>query len=423
MFDDFYWRQRRTIEVLSSLSHRNGELSEYLKEIACGVNELISIDWSVVTICQQGFGKVLASSIDLGKEIGTYSVHGQLSGTVIETGRSLIVEDTKCCTEYGQAPEGYQAYLGIPLRTSNNEVIGTICSFHKEPRTFSPSEVNIVELFAERAATAIDNYYLYKQQQQFNELLEAQVAQRTEELKAAQAQLVEQERLAAIGEFAACIIHEIRNPLTTMKMGLNYFNKLDLNDAAKLRLSLALDEGNRLERLLQEILLYAKPQALQVAPICLNEFVTCIIEFLDIPEAEGRYIKFTSASTNVQVLGDKDKLKQVLINVIRNAYEAVNVGDTIKLDIASNINQAIINIQNGGAIIAAEVLSKLTQPFYSTKPDGTGLGLAITKRIVEAHGGKLVITSNAEQGTIVSIVLPMLGSVPPPNLQIINKVK
>lgn len=406
MSNDFYWRQRRTIEVLSSLSHRNGELSEYLKEIACGVNELISIDWSVVTICQQGFGRVLASSIDLGKEIGTYSVHGQLSGAVIESGRSLIIEDTKCCTEYGQPPSGYQAYLGIPLRTSHSGIIGTICSFHKEPRAFASEEVNIVELFAERAATAIDNYYLYKQQQQFNELLEAQVAQRTEELKAVQAQLVEQERLAAIGEFAACIIHEIRNPLTTMKMGLNYFSKLDLTDAAKLRLSLALDEGSRLERLLQEILLYAKPQALQLEPIHLNEFVKGIIEFLDMPEAEGRYITFIPASTDIQVVGDKDKLKQILINIIRNAYEAVAVGDTIKLDIVSNTNQATINVYNGNAIIAPEILSKLTQPFYSTKPSGTGLGLAITKRIVEAHGGKLVIISNAEQGTIVSIVLP-----------------
>ncbi|BAZ09260.1 GAF sensor signal transduction histidine kinase [Calothrix sp. NIES-4071] len=406
MTHDFYWQQMRTLEVLSSLSHRNGDLSGYLKEIACGVNELISTDWSVVTICQQGFGEVLASSINLDRKIGTYAVHGQLSGTVIETGCSLVVEDTKNCTEYGQAPEGYQAYLGVPLRTSQNQVIGTICSFHRQPRDFSQQEVNIVELFAERAATAIDNYYLYKQQTQFNQVLEAEVARRTEELKAAQAQLVEQERLAAIGEFAACIIHEIRNPFTTVKMGLNYFSKLDLSEAAKLRLSLALDEGNRLERLLQEILLYAKPQALQLEPIYINQFITKIVESLHMPEAEGKYIDFISLSTDVQILGDQDKLKQVLINVIRNAYEAVAVGNTIKLDIIeSNTNQVVINIQNSGAVIVPEVLSKLTQPFYSTKPDGTGLGLAITKRIVEAHGGKLVITSSLEEGTIVSITL------------------
>jgi signal transduction histidine kinase len=411
IINDFYWQQKmRTLEVLSSLSHRTGELSGYLQEITCGVNELIDIDWSVVTICQQGFGKVLASSINLDKEIESYSVHGQLSGTVIETGCSLIVENTKICKQYGQAPEGYQAYLGVPLRTSQNEVIGTICSFHKEPRNFCQQEVEIVELFAERAATAIDNYYLYQKQCQFNEILEAEVIRRTEELKIVQAKLIEQERLAAIGEFATGIVHEIRNPLTTMKMGLNYFTKQDLTEMAKIRLSLALDEGARLERLLQEILLYAKPQNLELAPINLDEFITKNIQSLQsMPEAEGRLVEFISVNTMVMILADEDKIKQILINVVRNACEAVNVGDVINLSLEniSHSNQVTMNIHNFGEPISTEVLSCLTQPFFSTKSSGTGLGLAIVKRIIEAHHGELLIKSNMQEGTIVTIKLPI----------------
>jgi signal transduction histidine kinase len=412
IINDFYWQQKmRALEVLSSLSHRTGELNGYLQEISCGVNELIGVDWSVVTICQQGFSKVLASSIKLDREIESYSVHGQLSGTVIETGCSLIVEDTKICKQYGQAPEGYQAYLGVPLRTSQNEVIGTICSFHREPRSFCRQEVDIVELFAERAATAIDNYYLYQKQCQFNEVLEAEVTRRTEELKVVQAKLIEQERLAAIGEFAAGIVHEIRNPLTTMKMGLNYFAKQDLTEMAKIRLSLALDEGDRLERLLQEILVYAKPQNLQLSPIDLNEFIANNIQSLqNMPEAEGRLIEFISMNPLIQILGDEDKIKQVLINVVRNACEAVNFGDKVSLSLKNipDINQVEINIHNFGKPIPADILCCLTQAFFSTKPSGTGLGLAIVKRIIEAHNGNLVIKSCQEEGTIVSIQLPSL---------------
>ncbi|MEB3178889.1 MAG: ATP-binding protein [Nostocaceae cyanobacterium] len=404
------WEQeRRTLEVLSSLSYRNGELRTYLQEIACGVSQLIHIDWSVVTLCDEGSEKVLASSIDWDDDNTTYSLHGSLTGTVVATGQSLVVPDAKTCSDYGTAPSGYRAYLGVPLRTAQGQVIGTICSFHKQQRQFYPQEVAIAELFAERAATAIDNYYLYQQQCQFNQILEAEVVRRTEQLRTAQAKLVEQERLAAIGEFAAGIVHEIRNPMTTMKMGLNFLKKMDLDEGAKERLFLALEEANRLERLLGEILVYAKPQRLNLEKLEINQFITEILPALSsMPEASGRKIEFQSANNTIELLGDKDKLKQVLINIVRNACEAISAGEVVKLqvDINSKLQQVWIEVKNGGEPIPAEVLSKLTQPFYSTKPSGTGLGLAITKRIVEAHGGEVLIKSSAVEGTTVTVGLP-----------------
>lgn len=402
-------QKQQALTMLSSLSYRNGELSEYLKEIACGVSQLIGIDWSVVTISQQGFGKILASNVDLGSDHSSFSLHGMLSETVVENGENLVVEDTKDCTQYGAPPEGYRAYLGVPLKTSKGQVIGTVCSFHGHPRSFSDQELEIARLFAERAATAIDNYQLYQQQRQFNEILEAEVVRRTEQLRQAQAKLVEQERLAAIGEFASGIIHEIRNPFTTMKMGLNFFKKLDLSEPAKIRLSLALEEADRLERLLKEILLYAKPQTLKLLPIDVNQLIANLLGVLQImPEAKQRKIEFYLGSSPAKILGDEDKIKQVLINLVRNAYEAISSGDIVKLQVENKIQeqQVYIKIHNGGDPIPPEVLPKLTQPFYSTKSSGTGLGLAIVKRIVEAHKGKLLIESTAELGTTISIKLP-----------------
>ena len=93
-------QERRTLEVLSSLSYRTGELGNYLKEIACGVSQLLGVDWSIVTFCQNGVEKVLASSINMGEGDHTYSLHGLLTDTVVQTGRSLVVEDARL-TEYG----------------------------------------------------------------------------------------------------------------------------------------------------------------------------------------------------------------------------------------------------------------------------------------------------------------------------------
>jgi signal transduction histidine kinase len=405
--NQIWQRERQAIALLSSLNYRSGELSSYLHDIACGVSELLEVDWSVVTLCQQGFERVLASSIDMGEGEHVYSLHGLLTGTVIEIGRSLAVEDAERYPEYGQAPEGYCAYLGIPLRTAAGEVIGTICSFHHQPREFTPAEIQVGELFAERAATAIDNYRLYQQQCQFNQILESEIGQRTAELHAVQAKLVEQERLAAIGEFAAIIVHEIRNPLTTMLMGLKYAKKTLLTEAAQERLSLALSEGNRLENLLSEILLYSKPQVLQLCELDVNEFINELLKpMCEMPEAVARQIEFIPASSPVKILADKDKLKQVFINIVRNACEAISPGDIVKWEIDnSSPDQVCINICNGGEPIPPEILSKLTQPFFSTKSGGTGLGLAITKRIVNAHGGELSIQSDIKTGTKVCIQL------------------
>ncbi|HAA32247.1 MAG TPA: ATPase [Cyanobacteria bacterium UBA8553] len=409
-------REREALGVLSSLSYRSGELSSYLKDIACGVSQLVDIDWTVVTLCQEGFETILASSIDMDEDAPrVYTLHGQLTGTVIKIGRSLAVEDAETNPEYGKPAKGYRAYLGIPLRTSQGEVIGTVCSFHRQPREFTTEEIQIVELFAERAATAIDNYHLYQQQRQFNEVLEAEVEKRTEELREAQAKLVEQERLAAIGEFAAMIVHEIRNPLTTMIMGLNYFRRTVLVEAAQERLSLAVSEAGRLERLLSEILLYAKPQVLQLSTLEVNEFIDeMLMSIREMPEALERQIEFIPVLFTVNILGDKDKLKQVFINIVRNACEAIAPGDIVRwtVDIGTVPDKVFISVHNDGLPIPPDVLSKLTEPFYSTKPCGTGLGLAIVKRIVNAHGGELAIESDELTGTTVSIQLPLTFSPP-----------
>ena len=403
--------ERQVIQYLGSLSYRERDLKTFLHQIALGVSNLMDIDWSVVTLNQDPYDRILASSIDIGEAANQlYPLHGTVTQTVVSTGCPLTVKDTQVHMEYGQTPDGYRAYLGVPLRAPTGEVLGTICSFHQVPRSFSADEIHYAELFAERAATALDNYQLYQRQLDFNERLEAEVVKRTEELRATQAQLIEKERLAAIGEFTSMIVHEIRNPLTTIGMGLKSLGRLDLSEVDRLRLNLASEEEGRLKELLNEILQYAKPQVLETSTLDLNQLVQeTVMVLAEQPELASRQIDLSLHSAPLAVAGDRAKLKQVLINLISNACEAVNPGDkvTVTLDHIADFSQAQVQVHNGGDPIPADILPKLTQPFFSTKSAGNGLGLAIVKRIIEAHQGILNIQSSLEAGTCISMNLPL----------------
>jgi histidine kinase len=212
------------------------------------------------------------------------------------------------------------------------------------------------------------------------------------------------ERLAEIGGLASMIVHEVRNPLTTITMGLTAFKRLQLSDRFQEYLSLALDEADRLQRLLNQILLYAKPQTLQRSQLELTSFVAETLSTLQtMPVASGKNLQLV-ATEPVTVLADRDKLKQVFINLITNACEAITEGENVTVYIQSyDRHQVCIQVHNGGTPIPREILVKLSQPFFTTKASGTGLGLAIVKRIAEAHGGELSIESSEACGTLVKV--------------------
>lgn len=218
-----------------------------------------------------------------------------------------------------------------------------------------------------------------------------------------------QARLAEIGELAAMIVHEVRSPLTTVLLGLNSFRHLDLPDRAQRRLALALEESERLQKLLNEILLYSREQTLDLAPVEINGLSQAVVTIL----AESRdkaldWLQLITLDGPVTIAADRDKLKQVFINLLTNAQEACGPSDTVTWTICPPAGGSVtMGIHNGGEPIPPAVLPKLTQPFFTTKPSGNGLGLAITKRIVEAHGGQLAIASSAEDGTTVTITLPL----------------
>ncbi len=206
------------------------------------------------------------------------------------------------------------------------------------------------------------------------------------------------------------IVHEIRNPVTTILMGLNALNQRELEERERRRLSLALEESERLQNLLKEILLYAKPQILPSEELELNLFVKeMLCSLREIPAAAEKQIQFTPLLKEVKIKADPPKLKQVLINLVQNACEAISPGEVVTCCLAQDDHPEYIrlSVHNKGTPIPEELLPKLTEPFISNKSGGTGLGLAIVKQIVNAHQGTLLIQSNASEGTTISFTLPI----------------
>ncbi|MEL6855795.1 MAG: ATP-binding protein, partial [Cyanobacteria bacterium J06607_13] len=181
-------------------------------------------------------------------------------------------------------------------------------------------------------------------------------------------------------------------------------------ERAQMRLALAMEESERLKRLLNEILAYSKEQRLAATTVDMMVLSEELARSLsDTPAAAERHIQLIAAAEPMFVMGDRDKLKQVLINLVTNACEAISPQSTVMWRIQPTAERRLeIQVHNGGDPIPPEVLPKLTQPFISTKSNGNGLGLAITKRIVEAHSGQIKIESTAEAGTTVTVWLPLL---------------
>lgn len=234
------------------------------------------------------------------------------------------------------------------------------------------------------------------------------------------ARLAEQSRLAAIGEFASGIAHELRSPLTTIAMALGYLADQDQAPRAKRRLDLAVGEAERMRRLLDDILLYAKPLSLDPRPLALGEVLAAHVASAA-ERHPGHSIRLEPPSASFAVMADPDRLRQILTNLTDNACEAAPEGSEICWRIGSDALEAEggdgagagevrLAIQNPGDPIPSEQLSRLTEPFFSTKASGTGLGLAIVQRLVDHHGGRLSIRSSVEQGTTVEIALPRLLS-------------
>jgi signal transduction histidine kinase len=224
--------------------------------------------------------------------------------------------------------------------------------------------------------------------------------------------LAERSRLASIGEFASGIAHEMRTPLATVSLALEYFMRQEQPPNARKRLHLASTEAQRMGRLIDDMLLYAKPLSLDLVPMDPAELLNEAIEMArSQPCCREREIRLESAPANrLCMLVQHDRMMQVLTNLLRNACEAAPPGTQVSVSLVQpDSSSGAIDIRNGGDVIPGAVLERAFQPFVSAKRGGTGLGLAIVHRLIQMHGGQVSVFSTVEDGTRARITLPLCG--------------
>ena len=227
------------------------------------------------------------------------------------------------------------------------------------------------------------------------------------ETKELQNQLVKSERLAALGQIAAEIIHEIKNPLMVIGGFARRLRKKVEDKESTKKLDIIANEVSRLENLLRGLKYTFTPQTLILQKINLCQVLKEVQELLaDECKEMGIALDLHLIDTCILIDADRDKLKQVIINLLKNSMEAMKDGGKLSITTRYVDDTAEIAIHDSGPGIPQEIKEKIFDPFFTTKEDGTGLGLCVSKKIVESHkGGSFSIESKEGLGTVVRLAL------------------
>jgi len=214
------------------------------------------------------------------------------------------------------------------------------------------------------------------------------------------------ERLKTLGEMAAGMAHEVKNPLAAIRSSAQMLSGRLSGKDAELA-SIVVSEVDRLNRVVNEFLDYARPAPLKREPVLLSELLESCLELLaPVIKQAGVEVRRTHPQNEHRVSADPSQLRQVFLNLLLNAVQATHAGGEILLDIKQEGDYTRVSVRDTGPGIPADKLRQVLEPFYSTKPGGTGLGLPIAQRIVSEHGGRLEISCASSPGTTATVTLP-----------------
>jgi two-component system sensor histidine kinase HydH len=233
----------------------------------------------------------------------------------------------------------------------------------------------------------------------------------TESLRATLRALSQRESLVAVGEFAAALAHEVRNPLTSIRIDLQRVDeKLDPASPLRVHLGRALREVQRLDQTVSGALRIARSGSIVNAITDLTVPLRRAIEVATpaFAERQARLEPMDPRRDALTVRGDDGALEQLFLNILLNAAQALEPGGSAGVRVSAADRVVELEFWDTGPGITADRIEKVFEPFYSTKKDGTGLGLPVARQIVRAHGGTIAIDSAEDSGTTVSIRVPLV---------------
>jgi len=223
-------------------------------------------------------------------------------------------------------------------------------------------------------------------------------------------QLRHKERLAALGQVAAGVAHEIRNPLATVRLRTQMTQRAAPDISVQQNCTIVLEEIERLNGIVEQLLFFSRPLKLTIEsfdPIVLVR--ECMESMTELLRDKEIHLRMQPEETDILLRADRSKLRQVMDNVLSNAIDAVGDKGIVDVRISRQDGLVTIECQDDGHGIPEEIRDRLFDPFFTTRSTGTGLGLSIAYEIVRAHEGTILVTPVAGTGTVVTIRLPLSG--------------
>jgi len=295
---------------------------------------------------------------------------------------------------------GLRGFVCVPLQ-ARGRVLGTLSLGRLTRGSFTDAEVALVQIAANQLALAIDNARLH-----------AETRQQLENMRQAQAQAAEGERLSTVSKLTAGIVHEINNPLTVvLSQASMLLHEVEGSPKSHERVRSIIDEGSRAARLLTSLLRLSRPRRAQRRECALDAEVRSVMKLTE-PGRDMADIRTVMDLGDVpQVWGDPDEIRQVLLNLVQNAQQAMaaHPGErvlTVRTRVAND--RILVEVLDTGPGIDAEALPRIFDAFFTTKPasEGTGLGLWISYDIAEQHGGRLHAENRPDGGAVFTLELP-----------------
>ncbi|HYA88923.1 MAG TPA: GAF domain-containing protein [Nitrospirota bacterium] len=290
------------------------------------------------------------------------------------------------------------SFATVPL-VAKDHVLGVILvdnMFTQRPIT--DGDIRFLSMFAHQSALAIENAIIHTNLETMNK-----------DIRALHEQLVQSEKMAALGAMMAEITHEIRNPLVSIGGFTRRLAKKLQNREDKKYIDIILSEVSRLEGIIHDNLYYIKEVSLQVSEADINEVIQDILTLYE-DELAQRHVTVEKKLTPFLPLLkiDAQQIKQAAINVLKNAIEAMENGGTLSIRtyLLEETSEVAIEFGDTGPGVSAKAMHNIFNPYYTTKPRGTGLGLPITNRILKAHKGKIELKNKDTGGALFTLKLP-----------------
>jgi signal transduction histidine kinase len=354
------------------------------------------------------------SSTEADEAIARVMTQG-LAGWVVRHKTGTIVSDTSRDPRWVSFPDESNppgSALVVPLM-AEGQVLGVLTLSHPERAHFQERHLVLTLAIAHQASSAIEKARLYKEVRHMADVLEQRVEERTRELRETQAQLIHAEKLAALGELAAGVAHEINNPLHILQAYLEYLvTQFKEGDPILELLTPMHNSLDSIAHLTTQLRDFSRPAVGERKLLDINEVLSKVLQLAYKELMHSRVKVQESLSSNLPLVrGDNRQLEQVFLNLILNARDAMPGGGQLTIETSADTRTVYSKFVDTGTGIAVDDLSRIFEPYFTTKADrGTGLGLAICQRIVGQHGGKIEVVSELGRGAMFTIQLPIAPS-------------